>query len=126
MKYLKHCQQLQQEQDEERKARLRGEGRLLQQVEDHANEFEDRWTKERQDRMDHINKLEQKVGRQETTRAAQQASFQQRVDDELEALQRDLEEEVVQERQTQDEEIVAALNRYVEQLQQSLSIPSSD
>jgi predicted 2-oxoglutarate/Fe(II)-dependent dioxygenase YbiX len=76
--------------------------------------------------MDHINKLEQKVGRQETTRAAQQASFQQRVDDELEALQRDLEEEVVQERQTQDEEIVAALNRYVEQLQQSLSIPSSD
>jgi hypothetical protein len=51
-----------------------------------------------------------KCDQQETTRAAQQAIFQQCVEDELEALQRGLEEDV-QERQTRDEEIVAALNR---------------
>jgi hypothetical protein len=34
--------------------------------------------------------------------------------------------EEIEERQAQDEEIVAALNRYTSQLQQSLSILSSD
>jgi hypothetical protein len=39
-------------------------------------------------------KLEQNVDQQETTRAAHQAIFQQGVEDELEALQRGLEEDV--------------------------------
>ena len=51
------------------------------------------------------------MDQQETTRAAQHGSFQQHLEDELEALQRDL-EEYVQERQPQGEEIVAALIRY--------------
>jgi hypothetical protein len=43
----------------------------------------------------------------------------------LEALWQELEEEV-QEREKEDEEIVSALNRYTQQLQQSLSILSAD
>jgi hypothetical protein len=43
----------------------------------------------------------------------------------LEALQQDLEEEG-QEREKEDEEIVLALNRYTQQLQQSLSILSAN
>ncbi len=41
--FSKALEQLQQEQDMERKARLRREGSLLQQVEQHAKEFEERW-----------------------------------------------------------------------------------
>ena len=116
---------VQREQDAERKARLRREGRLLQQVEDLSKEYNDRWSSERHDRVTHISKLEEKVDEQEALRAQEQQNFSERVEEELQRLRRDLEEEV-QERLTQDEQIVAALNRYTQQLQQSLSILSSD
>lgn len=123
--FSKALEQLQQEQDTERKARLRREGSLLQQVEHHAKEFEDRWTAERQDRLGQIAKLEQSLTDKETQRQQEQARFQNRVEQEIELLRAEIEVEV-QERQTQDEEIVAALNRYTQQLQHSLSILSSD
>jgi DNA repair exonuclease SbcCD ATPase subunit len=118
-------EELQQQQDTDRKARLGREGRLLQQVEEHAKEFEDRWNKERNDRLEQVAGLEQHLQSQESTRFQEQEDFQQRVEQELEALQLELKEEVT-ERQAQDEEIVGALNRYTQQLQQSLSILSSD
>jgi chromosome segregation ATPase len=96
-------EQIQQEQDTERRARLKREGKLLEQ----------------------IAGLDDKVDQQEHNRFNEQADFQRRVDLELETLRRELEEEV-KERQEQDDEIVAALNRYTQQLQQSLSILSSD
>jgi uncharacterized protein YukE len=116
---------LQQEQDTERKARLRREGTLLQQVENHAKEFEDRWNAERQDRLERVRQLEELMDGQESKRVKEQAEFQRRVSQELESLRQELEEEV-EERQIQDEDIVSALNRYTQQLQQSLSILSSD
>jgi hypothetical protein len=116
-------EQLQREQDAERKARLRREGRLLQQVEDHAKELEDLWHMEHTERIQHIAKVEHQVERQETSRVHEQAEFQRRVDETLTSLQREMEQEV-QERQAQDEEIVAALNRYTQQLQQSLNMLS--
>jgi hypothetical protein len=123
--FSKSLDQLQQEQDVERKARLRREGSLLQQVEHHAKEFEDRWNAERQDRLDQIAKLEFQLKEREEQREREQASFQQRVDEEIELLRTELDLEI-QERQAQDEQIVSALNRYTQQLQESLSILSSD
>jgi hypothetical protein len=123
--FSKSLDQLQQEQEVERKARLRREGSLLQQVEHHAKEFEDRWNAERQDRLDQIAKLEFQLKEREEQREREQASFQQRVDEEIELLRTELDLEI-QERQAQDEQIVSALNRYTQQLQESLSILSSD
>jgi tRNA U34 5-carboxymethylaminomethyl modifying GTPase MnmE/TrmE len=109
----------------ERKARLKREGSLLQQIESHANEFEDRWETERVDRLERIARLEEQVNRQEAQRTQEQESFQRKVQEGLEALRQELEDEV-QEREKEDEEIVSALNRYTQQLQQSLSILSAD
>eukprot|EP00980_Cylindrotheca_fusiformis_P007392 scaffold1525_cov142-Cylindrotheca_fusiformis.AAC.192 len=117
--------QLQLEQDTERKARLRREGTLLQQVENHATEFEERWKMERNERENRIGHLENSLNQQMAKRMQDEKIFQQQVQAELEGLQRDLEEESM-ERKAQDEEIVEALNRYTKQLQESLSILSSD
>lgn len=123
--FAKALEQLQQEQDVERKARLRREGSLLRQVENHAKEFEDRWTSERKDRINRVATLEASLLKKEEKRSQERAAFQQRVDEELSALKAEIDLEI-QERQIQDEDIVSALNRYTQQLQQSLSILSSD
>jgi hypothetical protein len=123
--FEKELKQLQLEQDTERKSRLKREGNLLQQVENHATEFEERWNLERHERENRIDHLEQNLKQQMAKRMHNEQIFQQKVQTELEELQRDLEEES-QERQTQDDEIVEALNRYTKQLQESLSILSSD
>jgi Mg2+ and Co2+ transporter CorA len=113
------------QQDAERKARLKREGNLLQQVEEHAKEFEERWTQERNDRIQRIGEVEDKVIRHEARLAMEQKKFEEKVEAELNSLKEELAVEV-EERQAQDEEIVAALNRYTQQLQHSLSILSSD
>lgn len=118
-------ERLQQEQDNERKARLKREASLVEQVENHAKDFEARWDAERKFRMDRMSKLELAITEQEATREEEQVNFQRRIDNELEALKAELVEEV-HERKSQDDEIVSALNRYTEQLQYSLSILSSD
>lgn len=123
--FEKELKQLQLEQDTERKARLRREGNLLQQVENHATEFEERWKLERDERENRIDHLEQNLNQQMAKGMHNEQIFQQKVKAELEELQRELEEESL-ERQTQDEEIVEALNRYTKQLQESLSILSCD
>ena len=123
--FAKALQKLQEEHDVERKARLRREGSLLQQVENHAKEFEDRWKSERKARIEKVASLEASLAQKEDKRLKEQASFQQRVDEELASLKAEIDVEI-QERQVQDEDIVAALNRYTQQLQQSLSILSSD
>lgn len=116
---------IQQEHDMERKSRLRREGSLLEQVETHAREFQERWKSERQDRMDQIKRLEEMLSQKEGLWAKEQASFQRRVEEELELLRMEMDTEV-QERQAQDEVLAAALNRYNQQLQHSLSILSQD
>ena len=121
----KALQSIIENQEAERKARLKREGNLLQQVEQHAKEFEERWTQERNDRIQRIGEVEDKVIRHEARLAMEQKKFEEKVEAELNSLKEELAEEV-EERQAQDEEIVAALNRYTQQLQHSLSILSSD
>ncbi|KAG7367182.1 SF-assemblin/beta giardin domain containing protein [Nitzschia inconspicua] len=121
----KSLQGIQQQQDAERKARLKREGNLLEQVEQHAKEFEERWNEEQSDRIKKIRELEDQIVRHEARLAMEQKRYEERIEAELTLLKEELAEEV-EERQTQDEEIVAALNRYTQQLQLSLSILSSD
>jgi len=121
----KSIAQIRDDQSMERKARLKREGILLQQVEGHAKEAEDRWNTERSEREQRLKELEIQVIRNEARLALEQKRYEDRIEKELTSLKEELEMETA-ERQTQDEEIVAALNRYTKQLQQSLSILSSD
>jgi ribosome-associated translation inhibitor RaiA len=98
---------------------------LLQQVEEHSKEFEDRWTSERTDRIQRLEELEDQIIRNEARLALEQKKYEERIEIELTSLKEELAIEA-DERQAQDEDIVAALNRYTQQLQQSLSILSSD
>lgn len=105
----------------ERKARLRREGQLLEQVESVAKEFEERWNHERQDRINRIGELEQQITGHEARLMQKQQEYEDRIDEELAALQQELALEV-QERQAGDDEIVAALNRHTEQMKRHLAI----
>lgn len=113
------------DQDMERKSRLKREGILLRQVEEHAKETEDRWNAERKDRIERLKELEDSILRNEARLALEQRRYEDRLDKELTLLKEELSVEI-DERQAQDEQIVAALNRYTQQLQHSLSILSSD
>lgn len=121
----KSLQSIQEQQDAERKARLKREGNLLQQVELHAKEFQERWNEERTDRIQKLGELQDRIVRHEARFTMEQKLYEERIEAELTLLKEELTQEV-KERQTQDEEIVAALNRYTQQLQQSLAILSSD
>jgi len=121
----KSISQIREDQDMECKARLKRECILLQQVEGKSNEFVDRWTSERNDRIQRLEELEDQIVCNEARLALEQKKYEERIETELATLKEELEIEAV-ERQAQDEEIVAALNRYTQQLQHSLSILSSD
>ena len=117
--------QIRDDQNMERKARLKREGILLQQVEEHASETEDRWTSEHNDRVRCLNEVEDQVIRNEARLALEHKRYEDRIEEELASLKDEMVIESM-ERQAQDEDIVAALNRYTQQLQHSLSILSSD
>mmetsp|Transcript_23375 Transcript_23375/g.51168 ORF Transcript_23375/g.51168 Transcript_23375/m.51168 type:complete len:175 (-) Transcript_23375:1597-2121(-) len=121
----KAVSRIQEDQDMERKSRLKREGVLLRQVEEHAKETDDRWKAERKDRVERLKELEGSILRNEARLALEQKRYEDRLETELTELKKELAIEI-DERQTQDEQIVAAMNRYTQQLQQSLSILSSD
>ena len=114
---------LQEELAVEKKARLVREGRFLQQLEGHAQDLADRWKTEKTQREDQIQSLQDTLQSKETERFEKQASWQSQVLQELEALQKDLQQEI-QERQQEDDQIVQALHLSTMQLQQSVAIMS--
>lgn len=109
------------EQTIERKSRLKREGRLLEQVETVAKDFEERWNQERQERVERLAELEQQITGHEARLLQKQREYEDRIDEELSALQEELALEI-QERKAGDDEIVAALNRHTEQVQRNLAI----
>jgi len=121
----KSISQIRDEQNMERKARLKREGILLQQVEGHARDAQESWRKERKDRIQKLEHLEKQIIRNEARLALEQKRYEDKIESELAALRQEVETEAM-EREVQDETIVAALNRYTKQLQHSLSILSSD
>lgn len=121
----KSIAQIRDEQNMERKARLKREGILLQQVEGHAKDAQESWKAERSGRIQKLNELETQIIRNEARLALEQKRYEDKIEEELASLRTEVEAEAI-ERQAQDEIIVNALNRYTTQLQHSLSILSSD
>ena len=117
--------QLQREQDIERKSRIKREQRLVHQVETGSKALEELYLTERSERTTAIATLARKIELQQTSKTQQEEMYTQRVNEALESLQNEMASEI-NERQQQDDEIVNALNRYIQQLQYSLSILSSD
>jgi hypothetical protein len=107
--------------ESEKKSRLVREGRFLQQLESHAADFGRKWSTESQERSTAIAALTQQLSLKEKLNLEAQEEWASRIDTELAALTRELQEEI-SERETQDESTVAALNQFTHQLQSSLAI----
>ena len=108
----------------ERRARLSREAKLLQRLEETILESTTQWKEERQNRLDHLQNLQDRIEHHDSLLdrnvAAIQATFQQ----ELNLLKQEVSQEIM-ERENTDQDIAAALNTYVQQLQNSLNLVSS-
>lgn len=119
--FQSQLQDLQSQVETERKSRLIREGQWLQQLETHAKTYKERWDKEREERTNAIATMTRSIQSLQTSHQDSHEKVKRQIDEELEKLQLALELET-NERQAQDDEIVAALNRYTLKLQQSLSV----
>ena len=104
----------------ERRDRLSREGRIVKQVEDHRQFIEQLMEEERTARKQSSEEIRQEVARINNTKKREGETFEQMIVRELEELRSAMGQEV-QERRVEDDEIVAALNRYTEHLQRSLA-----
>ncbi len=105
----------------ERRDRLAREGRIMKQLTDHAGELTDKWEQETLERRKDAEELKVRLEHHENHRAQADKDFDSLISSELKALRGALQAESA-ERKTEDDEIVAALNRYTENLQHSLSM----
>lgn len=106
--------------DKERQNRIVREKMLEKQLSTVALEYQERWTNERLDRMASVNSVNDELGDQRKGHEKMITGFEQKIRQELALVTQELEQEVI-ERQSNDDEIVAALNRYTSQLQQTLA-----
>lgn len=105
----------------ERRERLSREGRLMKQLSDHTEELTTIWEQEIMERQKDAQELKSRLEHHESHRAQADLDFDSLIRTELKALREELEKETT-ERKVEDDEIVAALNRYTENLQKSLSM----
>lgn len=125
LEFRKTVEDLKTEMEGEKKSRLVREGRFLQQLESHSAALEKKWSTERQERVTSIAELTQDLSLKEQARLEQQTTWQSRIDKELADLTKELQEEIV-EREAQDENTIAALHQFTQQLQSSLAILSGE
>jgi len=104
----------------ERRDRLSREGRIAKQVEDHRQFVEQLMEEERAERKQSSDEIRREVARINNSKEREGETFEQMIVRELEELRMAMGQEV-QERRVEDDEIVAALNRYTENLQRSLA-----
>lgn len=121
----KHIHNLQREVENEKKERLVREARLLQQLESHARNLDEKWRKEQEDRITSIGTLSTTMQTQESNRIAQQSEWHSKISNEMQELQRELAAEI-EERQAEDDQIIENMRIYHKQLQKSLSIVNGD
>ncbi len=112
--------EFQEEFSTERRDRLAREGRIMKQLTDHSEDMKTTWQKESQKREDSVQKLRSRLDDHERYRSQADETFENLIARELEALRMEVERERL-ERMNEDDEIVEALNRYTENLQNSLS-----
>jgi hypothetical protein len=111
---------LQEQMDVDNKTRLQREGQVMQQLHDLGDEYASRWKTERQDRVQALHELTQRVELQENVRDAQVDALARRFQEALEDLSSALEVER-QERSVEDMALVAAQNRFTAKVQSSLT-----
>eukprot|EP00985_Skeletonema_marinoi_P023878 scaffold16157_cov169-Skeletonema_marinoi.AAC.4 len=114
----------QQELADERNDRLNREGRILAQMDTHANEIISSIEHETNQREQIANNLQERIATNEHLRAQNERDIQDRIQNELSELRGMIDKEK-QERKMEDDDIVIALNEYTKQLQSSLSVISS-
>jgi len=114
---------LQQSAAAEKQQRASREQRLRAQMQEISDSYQERWKQERQDRMAAIGTLQETMESVHNSRQSDVATFEGRLTRELEQLKVAMEREH-RERHASDEEITDAVNRYVQQLQESLAAAS--
>jgi len=108
----------------EKTDRLNREGRIMKQLTDHAVFMGKQWNEESTSREDNISELTLKLQEHSNTREEADSKFEHLIETELKTLKQDIERER-NERKLEDDEIVEALNRYTDNLQNSLAVLSS-
>lgn len=109
----------------EQATRVHKEELLLQQLTELERAHNERWNLESQQRNVTVNALQVQLHQHEQQRTQQVDSYQGQLQHELQMLQMELQQEK-KERQVQDDDIVKALNRYCEKLQQTMTMVVSD
>lgn len=115
---------IQNELSEERSDRLKREGRILKQMDDHSSAIYGAIEKETTEREKIAYDLQTRIDDNERLRNQSEMDLQAKIQNEIEELKGMLDREE-QERKLGDDEIVVALDRYTKQLQSSLSVISS-
>jgi SF-assemblin/beta giardin len=118
--YQTQYQTIQDDMQQERLQQQQREQRLQQQMAELQQTYLEKWSAERSARLASVSAL-QEAGEQQSHEQRQQAAlWQEQVTQELELLQGRMEQEQ-KERAQNDDEIVQALNRYTQYLQESLA-----
>eukprot|EP00562_Extubocellulus_spinifer_P012217 CAMPEP_0178544762 /NCGR_PEP_ID=MMETSP0697-20121206/3287_1 /TAXON_ID=265572 /ORGANISM="Extubocellulus spinifer, Strain CCMP396" /LENGTH=351 /DNA_ID=CAMNT_0020177295 /DNA_START=86 /DNA_END=1141 /DNA_ORIENTATION=+ len=104
----------------ERRDRLGREGRLVKQVDDHRKFIEELMAEEKDAREKSCAEIKNEIAAIGSTKAREGETFEQMIQREMQELRLTMAREV-QERRMEDDEIVAALNRYTEHLQDTLA-----
>jgi len=108
----------------ERHDRLNREGRMMRLISDHTSLLRNYWNEERMDRKTTYELFREKLDDNEKKQGNERAKFKEMVNNDLQKLKNDLIKET-KERKLEDDEIVDALNRYTDNVQNSLNIISS-
>ena len=109
---------------EERADRLKREGRILKQMDDHSSHFYGAINEEVRERERISDELQKRIDDNERLRSQAEHDLQYTIQNEMSDLKEMIDREK-QERQLGDDEIIMALERYTQQLQSSLSVISS-
>lgn len=104
----------------ERRDRLNREGRIVKQVEDHRKFVSELMAEEKSAREKSCGEIKAEIADIGSSKAREGESFEQMIQREMQELREAMGREV-QERRLEDDEIVAALNRYTENLQETLA-----
>jgi hypothetical protein len=105
----------------EKRERLTREARIMKQLNGLAQDMSEKWKIETAERVEVVNELSSQVNKIETSRQDSDDEFERLISTEIQALKDELQRESM-ERRVEDDEIVEALNRYTENLRNSLAM----
>lgn len=116
--------EFQKELADERSNRLNREGRILKQMDDHSAAIFGAIEKENMEREQISYELQTRIEENERQRSQYQQDLQSKIQNEMSEL-KDMIEREERERKLGDDEIIMAVDKYTQQLQNSLSVISS-